>query len=75
MTPPLGQHSKPVQPDNTPTAKVTAFTLAGSAVTMITFMLAELGYELPAGVGAALATWIGFGIAFWKRSRPEELDL
>jgi hypothetical protein len=75
MDPDVGAHSAPTQPDATPTAKVATGGLAGSAATILIFIAKEYGIELDAGTGAALAT-LAFGIAAWyKKSRPGEIDL
>lgn len=52
-------------PDPTPKAKVVAGGLAGSATTIVLFILVNYaGVELPAEVGAALTTILSFVFAY-----------
>jgi hypothetical protein len=62
------------QPDNTPTAKVTAGVLTGALVTVLIGSFGRLGLELSAEEAAALVTILGGLAAWYKRSRPSELD-
>ena len=53
------------QPTSAPTTKVTAGVIGGAVATLVTFGLnAWLGIEFPAGVEAAIATLVGFFVAY-----------
>jgi hypothetical protein len=69
-----GQRYSADQPDNTPTAKVTAGVLTGALVTVLIGSFGRLGVELSAEEAAALVTILSGLAAWWKRSRPDELD-
>lgn len=73
------RHTRPIQKvvsaDNTPTAKVSTAGLAGSTVTILIYLGARYGVEIDGGTGAALATWLAFIAAYFKKSRPEDFDL
>jgi hypothetical protein len=62
------------QPDNTPTAKVTAGVLTGALVTVLIGTFGRVGVELSAEEAAALVTILSGLAAWYKRSRPGELD-
>lgn len=77
LSDPVGQHSPtPVnQPDNTPTAKVTAGLLAGSVAAVLVSLAKSVGIELEPELAASVVTLV-FGLAaYFKRSRPGEVDL
>lgn len=63
------------QPDGTPTAKVTAYTLAGGLVTILISVAKSFGYEVEPEVAGALVLLIGYAAGWAKRSRPGEKDL
>lgn len=63
-----------VQPDSTPTAKVTAGVLTGALVTVLLSAAGRFGVELTGEEAAALVTLLGGLAAWWKKSRPGELD-
>jgi hypothetical protein len=49
----------------TPSTKVTAAGLGGAVVTILAYVLnAALGIDIPAEVGAAGATVVGFGLGY-----------
>lgn len=62
------------QVDSTPTAKVTAGTLAGALATVLIFMSQQFGIEMDAGTGAAIAVLLGYVAAYMKKSRPGDVD-
>ena len=73
----VDEHDPPVttkQPDNTPTAKVTAGVLTGAFVTMVLSLSTRFGIELSGEEAAALVTLLSGLAAWFKRSRPGELD-
>lgn len=76
MSSPIGQHSPAVtdQLDNTPTAKVTAGALAGAAVTVGVSIAEHFGSEIPADVAASLVVLLSGLAAYFKRSRPADID-
>lgn len=63
------------QSDATPTAKVAVGALSASLVTVLISVADTFGVTLEPDVAAALATFIYLGAAYWKKSRPGELDL
>jgi hypothetical protein len=70
----VDMHYSTDQPDNTPTAKVTAGLLSGAMVVVLIGSFGRLGVDLTAEEAGALVV-IFSGIASWfKRSRPGELD-
>jgi len=82
VTPPTPpRHTRPIPVakvaavDNTPTAKVTAYTLAAAGVTVLVSIADHLDITVPADVAAALVTILGFVAGYWKRSRPGDFDL
>lgn len=48
------------QPTATPTNKVAAAGIAGAVTTILLFIASSLGWDVPAEVGAAIATVISF---------------
>lgn len=64
-----------VQPDNTPTAKVTAMSLAGAAVTVGISVAEHFGLDVPPDVAGALVIILAFLAGYGKKSRPGEIDL
>lgn len=64
----------PTQPDTTPTAKVTAATLAGAAVTVLVSVSEHFGIDIPSDVAASLVVILVFAAGWIKRSRPGETD-
>jgi len=73
----MGAHSAPqvTQVDATPTAKVTAYTLAGAAVTILISVAKSFGFELEPEVAGSLVLLLGFGAGYLKRSRPGDVDM
>lgn len=63
------------QVDPTPTAKVTAYTLAGAAVTVFISIVDNFNVEVPPDVAAALTILLGFVAGYIKSSRPGDVDL
>lgn len=49
-----------------PQSKVAAGGIGGAAAVLIVWTAGELGVEMPAEVGAAIATLIGFAAAYLK---------
>lgn len=64
----------PTNIDKTPTAKVTAGALTGAAITCILTILRRFEVELTMEEAAALVTLLGGAAAWWKRSRPGDVD-
>jgi len=62
------------QVDATPTAKVAAGSLAGAAVTILVSVTKSFGYELEPEVAAALVVVVGYAAAYFKKSRPGDID-
>jgi hypothetical protein len=62
--------------DSTPTAKVAAGGLAASFVTVLVVASQDLfNYTMSAEVAMALVTIGGFVAAYFKRSRPTDVDV
>lgn len=62
------------QADNTPTAKVTAGALAGAFVTVVISVAEHFHVVVPPDVAASLVVLIGGAAAYFKRSRPGDID-
>lgn len=70
----LGQHSAPINRDATPTAKVSVGALSAALITVLISVADSVGITLEPDVAAALATIVYFGAAYWKQSRPGDVD-
>jgi hypothetical protein len=71
---PLGRHSPASGGDLTPTAKVTAGALTGAFVTVLISVAEHLDIQVPPDVAASLVVLLGGLAAWYKKSRPSELD-
>lgn len=69
----VGQHNAP-PPDATPTAKVAAGSLAGAAVAVLVSIVKSFGIELEPELAAGLVVLLSGLAAYYKKSRPGELD-
>lgn len=67
-------HRSTVQPDSTPTAKVTAGVLTGALVTVVLSAAGRFNIELTGEEAAALVTVLAGLAAWWKKSRPGDVD-
>lgn len=64
----------PTNVDKTPTAKVAAGALTGAAITCILTILRRFDVELTMEEAAAAVTLLSGVVAWWKRSRPGDVD-
>lgn len=62
------------QTDPTPTAKVAAGALAGAFMAVLISIAKSFGIELEPELAAGLVTIFGGLAAYFKKSRPGELD-
>ena len=59
------------QPTSAPTTKVTAFTVGAATATIIVSLVNTIwDVQLQAGFEGALATLVGFVIAYFTKERP-----
>lgn len=73
----MGRHSVtlPVNRDSAPTAKVTAGALTASFVTLLVVVSQDIfNYTMSAELAMALVTIAGGVAAYFKRSRPGDVD-